>query len=254
MIDTHAHLQEYEMIDEVISNANQAGVEKIVCVGYDLQSSKQAVELSEKYDCVYAIVGIHPSELQNLENDYLFEIEKLASHNKVVAIGEIGLDYHYDGFNKEEQKKVFLEQIKLSHKLNLPICIHSRDATGDLIEILKDNQKYLCDGGILHCFSESFETYEIVKKMGFKISIGGVLTYKNAKNVREVISKIPLQDIVIETDSPWLTPTPFRGVTNEPKYLPYVLEELSNIKSTNMKEVEKIVTDNSYLIYKKLKG
>ena len=254
MIDTHAHLQEYENVEDVIFNAKQAGVEKIVCVGYDIASSQKAVELSEKYSEVYAIVGIHLSELNDLAKNYLEILENLAKYQKVVAIGEIGLDYHYDGFSKEVQKQVFMEQIELAHKLQLPICIHSRDATGDLVTILQDKSKILSNGGILHCFSESFETYEIVKKLGFKISIGGVLTYKNATNVREVISKIPLEDIVLETDSPWLTPTPYRGQQNEPKYLGYVLDELSNIKATNKKIVEEIVTNNSYEIYKKLKG
>lgn len=253
MIDTHSHIQkrEYDNNDNVILDAFNSGVKKIICVGYDIKSSIEAIDVANKYDFVYAIIGIHPSEVEKLNDDYLLKLKQLAKNKKVVAIGEIGLDYHFEPFNKEQQKKVFVEQIKLAHELELPICIHSRDATGDLLQILKENEQYLTNAGVLHCFGESFETFNIIKKYNFKISIGGVLTYKNAKNVQNAISKIPLEYIMLETDCPWLTPEPFRGkVKNEPKYVKYVAEKLAEIKNISVDEVVNITTNNAYDLFK----
>lgn len=254
MIDTHAHIQKNEFDgnnDEVIVKAHTQGVEKIICVGYDIASSVEAVELANKYDFVYAIVGIHPSEVDTLDDNYLEQLRDLAQSSKVVAIGEIGLDYHFVGYNKALQEKVFENQIILADTLKKPICIHSRDATGDLLKILDKNKEYLNSSGVLHCFSESFETFNIIKKYNFKISVGGVLTYKNARNVQEVVSKIPLEYIMLETDCPWLTPEPLRGkCKNEPSYVKYVLSKLAEIKNMEEKTVEEITTKNAYELFK----
>ena len=252
MIDTHAHIQkvEYEDNDKIIKSAHENGVEKMICVAYDIKSSIEAVELANKYDYVYAIVGVHPSEVETLNENYIETLKEIANNKKVVAIGEIGLDYHYNGYSKEKQKEVFVEQMKLAHELNLPICIHSRDATGDLIEILKDNEKYLKNRGVLHCFGESIETFNIIKKYGFKVSVGGVLTYKNARKVQEAVAQISMDYIMLETDCPWLTPEPLRGKEkNEPKYIKYVLEKLAEIKNLDVNEVEKITTQNAYDLF-----
>lgn len=253
MIDTHAHLQSSDIgdVERVINEALDCGVEKIICVGYDIPSSIEAVEIAKKYKNIYAIVGVHPGELENLQSDYLQVLENLCQSKKVVAIGEIGLDYHYKPYDKVLQSKVFVEQINLANKLKLPICIHSRDATGDLVQILKDNEHLLNNAGVLHCFGESFGTFNIIKKYNFKISIGGVLTYKNAKNVQEVISKIPMEYIMLETDCPWLTPEPFRGKEkNQPKYVGCVCEKLAELKGITKEEAEKITTNNAINLFK----
>lgn len=253
MIDTHAHIQksEYEDYDKVVLDAINQSVEKIICVGFDIASSIEAVEVANKYESVYAVIGIHPSEVENVDENYIETLKNLAKNKKVVAIGEIGLDYHFEPYNKELQKKIFVEQIKCAHSLNLPICIHSRDATKDLLDTLNENKEYLTNGGVLHCFGESVETFNIIKKYNFKISIGGVLTYKNARNVQNAILNIPLEYIMLETDSPWLTPEPYRGkCKNEPKYVKYVLEKLAEIKNLPIKEVEEITTKNAYELFK----
>ena len=253
MIDTHAHIQSRDVgdVDKVINSAKENGVSKIICVGYDVKSSVEAVELADKYKEVYAIIGVHPSEVEYVESNYIDTLKKLSENKKVVAIGEIGLDYHYQPFDKDLQKKVFLEQLELANEVNLPICIHSRDATGDLIKMLEENKQLLNNGGVLHCFGESVETFNIIKKYNFKISIGGVLTYKNARNVQSAISQIPLEYIMLETDCPWLTPEPYRGKEkNEPKYIGCVLEKLAEIKGVTVEEVERVTTNNAIELFK----
>ena len=220
-------------------------------MGYDVDSSIEAVKLAENHSGVYAIIGIHPSEVESAKDDYLDRLKDLAKSKKVVAIGEIGLDYHYQPYNKALQKKFFEEQIRLANELRLPICIHARDCTKDMLDILEANKVYLLDGGVLHCFGESFETFNIVKKYNFKISIGGVLTYKNARNVQEVVSKIPLEYIMLETDCPWLTPEPYRGKDkNAPKYIVYVAEKLAELKGVTVEEICKITTNNAIELFK----
>lgn len=251
MIDTHAHIQDLDNIDKSIMDARANGVDKMICVGYDIKSSKEALDLAKKHDSVYAIIGIHPSEVEKVSDDYIAELKDMAKSNKVVAIGEIGLDYHYLPYNKELQKKIMIEQLKLADELNLPICIHTRDAIGDTIELLKANEKYLNNSGVLHCYGESFESFNILKKYNFKISIGGVLTYKNARNVAEVVSKIPMEYIMLETDCPWLTPEPYRGkCKNEPKYVVEVLKKLAELKGISIEEAEAITTNNAKELFK----
>lgn len=251
MIDTHAHIQDLENVDKSILSAVSSGVEKIICVGYDISSSIEAIKLANKYKEVYAIIGVHPSEVEKVEDDYILKLRELAKSKKVVAIGEIGLDYHYLPFDKDLQKKIFVEQLILADELKLPICIHTRDAIGDTIAVLKENERYLNNSGVLHCYGESFESFNILKKYNFKISIGGVLTYKNARSVVEVISKIPMEYIMIETDCPWLTPEPYRGkCKNEPKYVVEVLNKLADVKGISREEAERITTHNAIELFK----
>lgn len=251
MIDTHAHIQDIEDVERAILDAKANGVDRIICVGYDIKSSIESIRLAESHDGIYAIIGIHPSEVDKIEDNYLDTLRELSKSNKVVAIGEIGLDYHYQPFDKDLQKRVFVEQIKLADELNLPICIHTRDSIGDTISILKENEEYLNHSGVLHCYSESIESFNIVKKYNFKISIGGVLTYRNARNVVDVVSKIPMEYIMLETDCPWLTPEPYRGkCKNEPKYVSEVLDKLAEIKGLTREEVEQITTNNAIELFK----
>ena len=244
--DTHVHLnsEQYENIDQIIQNALDSKVSKMVVVGYDLQSSLKAVEIASSYDFIYASVGMHPSEIKKMKTDDLLKIENLLNHNKVVAIGEIGLDYHWDTDNKEQQKEIFIEQIKWSKKYNLPIIIHSRDAGLDTFEILKENKQYYIRG-IMHCYSYSLELAKEYEKLGFLFSFGGPLTFLNAKQNKEVVKTIDLSKILSETDAPYLTPHPYRGQRNEPKFIELVVKKIAELKNINEEEVIRVVYNNA---------
>lgn len=245
--DTHVHLnsEQYENnMEEVIENALNNNVKKMLVVGYDLKTSKKAVDLANEYDFIYASVGIHPSEIKSMNYGDLECIEKLVSCNKVVAIGEIGLDYHWDKDNKEEQKYYFLQQIKLANKYNLPIIIHSRDAAGDTYEILEKN-KNLYKKGIMHCYSYSLELAKKYIDLNFMISFGGPLTFLNSKQSKEVVKEIDLKYILTETDSPYLTPHPYRGKINEPKYISLVAKEIAVLKNKSEEETARILYENA---------
>jgi len=243
--DTHVHLnsERYEDVELIVQNAIKNGVKKMVVVGYDLQTSLKAVEIASVYDFVYAAVGIHPSEVKNAKISDFEAVERLLDNNKVVAIGEIGLDYHWDKDNKEEQKDFFIRQIKLAHKYNLPIIIHSREAAQDTFFVLKENKKYY-EKGIMHCFSYSLEMARKFIDLNFYIAFGGTLTFLNSKENKEVVRNIDIEKILIETDAPYLTPHPFRGKINEPKYIGLVAEEIAKLKNMNKENVA-IVTYNN---------
>ena len=245
LFDTHVHLNDevYQNYDEIIKNAQQEGVNKMMVIGFDLESSKKAVKIAQEYDFIYAAIGIHPSEANKDYNKDLKELEKLIC-NKVVAIGEIGLDYHYDGVIKENQFDLFIKQLKMAKQYNLPVTIHSRDACKDTVDILTE-YKDCYKKGIMHCYAYSFETAKILEKLGFVFAYGGVVTYKNAREIKETVSKIDINNIILETDAPYLTPTPYRGKLNEPKYIKYVAEEVANIKGLSIQEVEDITYRNS---------
>lgn len=244
--DTHVHLnsEQYENVEQIIQNALNNKVKKMVVVGYDLDSSLKAIEIANNYDFIYASVGMHPSEIKKMKETDLYEIEKLLQHPKVVAIGEIGLDYHWDIDNKEKQKEVFELQIKWSNEYNLPIVIHSRDAGLDTYEILKQNRKHFTKG-IMHCYSYSLELAKKYEKLGLLFSFGGPLTFLNAKQNKEVVKTIDLTKILSETDAPYLTPHPYRGQRNEPKFIGLVIKEIAKLKNMNEEEVENIVYNNA---------
>lgn len=247
MIDIHCHLEknDYDNIDEIINDCKKNGLEKIVVSGHDLKSSIEAVELSKKYDNVYATIGFLPDVLSSNEDNNILELEKLIVNDKVVGIGEIGLDYYWYKDNKDEQKKLFIEQLNLAKKYNKPVIIHSRESIQDCFDILKTSNVK----GAMHCFSGSVEMANEFIKIGFYISVGGVLTFKNSKNIKEVISAIPLEYILLETDSPYLTPEPYRGKKNYPYYVNFVAQHVANIKNISLEEVDNITTANANSLF-----
>lgn len=251
LFDTHVHLnaeQFEEDLEEVISRAQDAGVSHMVCVGFDRLTIQKAMELAERYDFIYACVGWHPVDAIDMKEEDLLWIEELAAHPKVVAIGEMGLDYHWDKSPKEIQKEVFRKQIRLAKKVKLPIVIHNREATADIVEILKEEGAAEV-GGIMHCFSGSPEVAIECLKMNFYISLGGPVTFKNAKKPKEVASVVPLEKLLIETDCPYLAPHPYRGKRNEPGYVKLVAEQIAEIKGISFEEVAAVTTVNAKKLF-----
>lgn len=252
LIDTHAHLNSEKFLDvveETIAKAHKAGVEKIVVVGFDRETNRNAVKLAEQYENIFAVVGWHPVDAIDFTEEDLQEVEKLASHEKVVAIGETGLDYYWDKSPKEVQKEVFRKQIRLAKRHELPIVIHNRDATEDLIKILEEESASEV-GGIMHCFSGSVETAKKCIDMNLHISFAGPVTFKNAKQPKEVALEVPLDKILIETDCPYLAPHPHRGKQNEPAYVSLIAEEIAVIKGVTYEEVAKATTENAIKLLK----
>jgi len=229
LIDSHCHLLsfEYNDVDKEIKEAFVSGVSKIIINGYDLKSSMEAVRLSEKYEEVYAAVGIGPENIDNVTDDDISKIKELANNKKVVAIGEIGLDYYWTKENKEKQIKIFKNMLSIATEKNLPVIVHNREATKDTYNLINEYNVT----GVLHCFSGSVETAKEFIKKGFLIGIGGVVTFKNAKNIKEVVKEIPIEAISLETDSPYLSPEPFRGKQNNPSKLIYIVREIASIKN-----------------------
>lgn len=250
-IDTHSHLFDSAFDvdrEEVIKECLNQNVGKLIVVGFDKETNKLALELSSKYNFLFPTVGLHPTELDDYSDDFFLYLEDLIKSNKnIVGIGECGLDYYWDTSKKDLQKKVFLKQIELSLKYNLPLVIHSRDAIGDTLEVLKSVGKPL--KGVMHGYSGSLEMAREFIKLGLKIGIGGVVTFKNAKNVKEVVKELDLSNFVLETDCPYLTPTPYRGKRNAPYYIPLIANEIANIKGIDIKEVENITTNNANLLF-----
>lgn len=252
MIDTHAHIQDsrYENIDTLITNAKKAGVDKIICASADLDSSKKACLIASSYNEIYATVGVHPEEAGDFTDESLNELEMLSKNNKVVAIGEIGLDYHYIFASKEVQKEVFLKQINLADKLNMPIVIHSRDATGDMMEIIRANLSKLKNGVCFHCFNMSLEILKEIMAYGFYISIGGIVTFKNANNILDIARECDVNRLMLETDSPYLTPVPHRSKTNEPAYVALTAEKIAELKNMSVWELDEITTKNAVKFFR----
>ena len=244
MIDTHAHLNLKDFDEDrhkVIESAFSNGVEKIICVGFDLKSSQKAVQLSEEFDQIYAVVGFHPHDAKDLNEKSLKKIEELTNHPKAVAIGEIGLDYYRNLSSREDQIRAFREQIELAKNLNLPIVVHSREAHDQTLEILKDTNA--CQvGGVLHSFTGNADHAKIAQDMGFYFGFNGMLTYKESKAV-QVARGVPIDSILIETDCPYLPPVPHRGKRNQPAYVRYVLEKLTDLFSPlSFEDLERITS------------
>lgn len=247
LVDSHCHVDDSKFDEDRIDVLKRCEeeLEFIVNIGYDLPSSKESVKLSNEYSFIYAAIGFHPVDISKYNEESEKEIIELAKNKKVVAIGEIGLDYYWMEDDKETQKAGFRKQMELAEKLNLPVVIHSRDAMEDTINILNEfpNVK-----GIFHCYPGSFESVRNIPD-GYMFGVGGVLTFKNAKKTVEFINNIDLSRVVIETDSPYLTPTPFRGKRNEPTYVKYVAEKISEIKNIPLEEVIETTTSNVKKIY-----
>lgn len=246
-IDTHVHLnadQYDEDLKEVIQRALDAKVTKMVVVGFDRKTIERAMELVEQYEFIYAAIGWHPVDAIDCTDEDLLWIEQLAAHPKVVGIGETGLDYYWDKSPKDVQEKWFRKQIQLAQKLNLPIIIHNRDATGDVMRILRE-ENAASVGGIMHCFSGSVETARECIAMNFMISLGGPVTFKNARMPKEVAKEIPLEHLLIETDAPYLAPHPNRGKRNEPSFVTLVAEEIARQKELTTEEVAYATSSNA---------
>ncbi len=252
-IDTHAHIQDEQLIGEVkdvIQRAKSNNVQKIICSSWNIPSSKQAVELSNKYSEVFATVGVHPENCDEYNDNTEGELTLLANNKKVVAIGEIGLDYHYTKENKELQKKIFVNQIILADKLGLPIVIHTRDAIGDTMQIIRENKQYLRHGGVFHCFNASKPVLDEIIKLGFYVSYGGATTFTNARELKDLVAYTPVDRILTETDCPYLAPVPYRGTRNEPKNIDLIIKNIAVLKNIDLIELEKIIQRNTEQIYK----
>ncbi len=252
LFDTHAHLNAEQFdtdLEEVIARAKAEKVERIVVVGFDKPTITRAMELIEEYDFIYVAIGWHPVDAIDMTEEDLSWIKGLSSHEKVVAIGEMGLDYHWDKSPKDVQKEVFRKQIALAKEVNLPIIIHNRDATEDVVTILKEEGAEEV-GGIMHCFTGSAEVARQCMDMNFYISFGGPVTFKNAKKPKEVAKEIPNDRLLIETDCPFLTPHPFRGKRNEPSYVKYVAEQLAELKGLTYEEIASITTENAKRLFR----
>ena len=246
--DTHAHVfkEYYENIDEVVANAHKNGIDRIIVDADNIKSCYEVLELANEYDEVYCCLGIHPEEVDDSLEELKIIVEDNKDNPKFIAIGEIGLDYYWTKDTKVKQQVLLEEQLKLAEKYNKPVIIHSREATKDTIDILS---KYPNVIGDIHCFSGSLETAQIYLKMGYYIGVGGVVTFKNA-NIKDVIKEIPLDRLLLETDSPFLSPEPVRGKTNEPANVKHVAEFIADLKGVEVEELSKITEENVNRLFK----
>lgn len=242
MIDTHVHLNDEkfnDILDEVILSAKSNGINRMFVIGYDYQSSKKAIEIAKKYENIYAIVGLHPSEVDKETDFELSWLHEMLKENKVIGIGEIGIDLYYSKEYKDLQIDFFKKQLEMSIQYNLPVSIHTRDAIELTYNILSE-KKY---NGIVHCYSGSLEMAKKFIDKGYYLGIGGVVTFKNT-NLKEVVKNIPLTSIVTETDAPYLAPTPYRGKLNKPEYIKLIVEEIANLHDEKIEVVEEIIDQN----------
>ena len=256
MIDTHCHLNDEKLLpiaDRIVGDFACDKIESAICVGYDMPSSRLAVELADKYDALYCAVGIHPHDADTLSAEAYQELKVLASNQKCVAIGEIGLDYYYDLSERDVQRKAFAEQIELADEVGLPVVLHVRDAYDDARKILFDMKSYLNHGLLLHCYSGSSEYVKVFDKLDAYYSFGGAITFKNARHNIEALATVPLDRLVLETDCPYMTPVPFRGKLNEPKYVSLVLEKASEVLDVDKDRLEKITTENAKRLFYRMK-
>jgi len=253
IVDSHCHCDMLDLerlgmdLTEVMATAKAAGVERILTIGVDLEHARRVIAIAEQFDGVYASVGLHPSETvaqEPEETDFM----PLASHPKVVAIGEMGLDYYYNESGLEHQQLRFRRQIRLAHQVRKPIIIHTRDAKEDTLTIMRE-EKAAEVGGVMHCFTEDYAMAKQAMDLGFYISFSGIVTFKNAKNVQEVAKKVPLEKMLIETDAPYLTPVPLRGKPNQPAHVKCVAEYLAELKQVPLAEVCRVTSDNACRLF-----
>ncbi len=249
-IDVHAHLndEKFENVESIVENALSEKVNKIITAGFDISSSRKNLEIASRFPNVFATIGIHPEMVDELEKDYLEVLKEMSKNKKVVAIGEIGLDYHFKDDNKELQKEIFVKQIELANFLDLPVVVHSRDAMGDTLELLKKHPPK--KESLLHCYSGSIESAKEFIKLGFSFSFGGVVTFNNAKNVVKVVEELPIEKIMLETDCPYMAPVPFRGKRNEPMYIPYIARKITEIKNIEVEKIAETTTKNAEKMFK----
>lgn len=255
LFDSHAHLDDNKFDEDretLIGQIREAGVTKLISAGYSLKGSDMASNLARQYDFIYATAGISPNDIPQTEEELwimLDKIKKIAKQNeKVVAIGEIGLDYYWNKENNDLQKLAFIEQIKIANEMNLPIVIHTREAVMDTIEILKKNQVNL--KGVFHCCPLNRELVKEALKLDFYISFAGPITFKNSKNADEIIYMVPNEKMLIETDSPYLSPEPLRGRRNDPRNVKYMAQKVADVKGIEVEKVAKITYQNAKKIFK----
>ncbi|MDR1616648.1 MAG: TatD family hydrolase [Syntrophomonadaceae bacterium] len=252
LIDSHVHLQDKKLISDlpvILANAKAAEIDYMICVGYDYASSCKAVDLAHKYSQIYAVVGVHPHDADTLDEKTLSELYALAKKPKVVAIGEMGLDYYRNLSPQDQQKKAFISQIHLAKELYKPIVIHDRDAHQDVLDIIK-KEKAGVNQGIMHCFSGHLPFAIEIMQQNFYISFAGPITYKNAKKTHEVAAKITMDRILVETDCPYLSPEPLRGKRNEPANVTYVAAKLAELRRKSLPEVEYLTSRNSKQVFR----
>lgn len=252
LIDTHVHLnadQYDEDLQEVIDRALEEGIDRMFVVGFDTNTIERTMKLIDHYDFIYGIIGWHPVDAIDCTEERLQWIEELSRHPKIIGIGEMGLDYHWDKSPKDIQKEVFRKQIALAKRVQLPIIIHNREATQDCVDILKEENASEV-GGIMHSFSGSNEIADEILKMNFYISLGGPVTFKNAKQPKEVAQHVPLDRLLVETDAPYLSPHPYRGKRNEPARVKLVAEQIAELRGISYEEVCKATTENAERLFK----
>lgn len=249
MIDTHTHINCIEEIsvEDIIKNALDNGVEKLIVPAAYPTDIEVVKELAQKYENVYGLLGVHPSEVKGWNDDLIDKIKEYSKSSKIVGIGEIGLDYYWDKSFNDLQKEVFIKQIKLANELNFPISVHDREAHKDTFDILTEYNKNSVV--VMHCFSGSVEFMKECVKQGWYIAIGGVVTFKKAIKMKEVAKEVPLDKLLLETDAPYLTPVPYRGKTNQPAYVKYVAEEIASIRGISFEEVDEITTQNAKKVF-----
>lgn len=249
MIDTHTHINCIEEIsvENVIKNALDNGVEKLIVPAAYPTDIEVVKELAQKYENVYGLLGVHPSEVKGWNDDLIDKIKEYSKSSKIVGIGEIGLDYYWDKSFNDLQKEVFIKQIKLANELNFPISVHDREAHKDTFDILTEYNKN--SAVVMHCFSGSVEFMKECVKQGWYIAIGGVVTFKKTIKMKEVAKEVPLDKLLLETDAPYLTPVPYRGKTNQPAYVKYVAEEIASIRGISFEEVDEITTQNAKKVF-----
>lgn len=252
IFDTHAHYSDDRFDPDreiLLSGMQDQGVGQIVEVGAGIHSTEDAVSLAHQYDFIYAAVGIHPGEVEELEESHMGWLQKLSQDDKVVAIGEIGLDYHYDSPAKEVQQHWFIRQLQAAAEAQMPVIIHSREAAQDTWEIMREHCAW-SNGGVIHCFSYGSDVAEWYLKQGFFLGIGGVVTFDNAKKLKEVVKMAPLEQLVLETDCPYLTPVPHRGKRNDSGYLTHVVDEVAKLKNISREELIHRTEQNAKHLYR----
>jgi TatD DNase family protein len=252
LVDSHAHLEMTDFrkdLEEVIQRAKDSGVDTIFTVGTEKKDWVRALEIADSHDFIYAILGVHPHNAKEINDQTYPALLKLCRHKKVKAYGEIGLDFFRNLSPREIQLKRFREQIGLARDLGLPIVVHDRDAHQETLEILKSERAEEC-GGIIHCFSGDYEMAKKYLELGFSISVPGTITFKNAEGFKEIVRKLPLESLLVETDAPYLTPVPFRGKRNEPSYVRYTAEKVAEVKKVSFQKVAEVTTRNALRVFR----
>ncbi len=255
MIDTHCHLNDEKLLpetDRIVKEFEAEGIESAICVGYDAPSSERAFELAEKYDDLYAAIGIHPHDATTADYDKYERFATMSSSKKVVAIGEIGLDYHYDLSPRAIQKGAFVEQIELAYTLGLPIILHIRDAYEEARRVLYEQSRYLTNGVLLHCYSGSAEMVRDFDRIDAYYAFGGAITFNNAKRNLEALKAVPKDRLVLETDCPYMTPVPYRGKVNEPKHIKLVATKAAEVLGMAFDEIESLTSKNAKTLFTRM--